>query len=288
MSDRNYVVELDSDDYHADKGFGDEILFSKSRAHTLLAKSPAHVKAEHPILTPQAVREVEDRFDLGNAVHAVILEGNEDILVRLEHKDYRSSAAKDDRDMARADDKIPMLADQHDRVLEMVAAIREQAPTFFVGGKPEVTIVWTGAHGCRWKARLDYLVTTPGLEACHDLKTTRYSASPEAWSRSMVSIGADIQSVIYRQGMRAVFELDIPLTFVVVETTPPYAMSFHDLSPALIKLAEERADFAARTWVRCLKSGIWDGYPKQICYAEPAGYAETAFYERMYRDEESS
>jgi hypothetical protein len=179
----------------------------------------------------------------------------------------------------------------------MVAAIREQAPTFFVGGKAEVTIVWTGPYGCRWKARLDYLVglTTatatfdPSISwACHDLKTTRYSASPEAWSRGMVSFGADIQSVIYRQGMRAVFEQDIPLTFVVVETNPPYAMSFHSLSPAAIKLAEEKVDFAARTWVKCLETGIWPGYPKQICYAEPAGYAETAFYERMYRDEEPS
>ncbi len=280
------VVQATANDYHADLVDTYQPCLSKSIAHTLITSSPAHAQSAHPKLNPKFQRHDEDRFDVGTCVHQLILEGDAGVWV-VNENDWRTKAAKEARDYARSMGKIPLLGKHWDAVQEMAEAIWEQLPFFdtpglFTAGTPEQTIVWV-ENGVTWKARLDWL--KDDLSACHDLKTTGRSASPEAWSKSMVSIGADLQHVIYRRGMKAVYGVDIPLTFVVVETSAPYAMCTFELAPAAVALAEQKVDFAAETWKRCLAADSWPSYPTKVVHVEPAAWAENQWFERTYRDE---
>lgn len=280
------TLAISSTDYHDEIGLADQPCLSKSTCHTLITSSPAHAKAAHPKLSPRFARTEEDKFDVGNAAHQLVLEGDAGVWV-VNEDSWRSGNAKEAKAYARSMGKIPLLSKYWDAVQEMAEAIWEQLPFFdtpglFTAGKPEQTIVWV-ENGVTWKARLDWL--KDDLSACHDLKTTGRSASPEAWSKSMVGIGADLQHVIYRRGMKAVYGVDIPLTFVVVETSAPYAMCTFELSPAAIALAEQKVDFAAETWKRCLAADSWPAYPTKVVHVEPAAWAENQWFERTYRDE---
>ncbi|MCZ7538275.1 MAG: PD-(D/E)XK nuclease-like domain-containing protein [Acidimicrobiia bacterium] len=86
----------------------------------------------------------------------------------------------------------------------MVAAAREQLaeldvdPLPFTEGKPEQTIVWEdGGATCR--ARIDWLHTDG--TAIDDYKTTSKSADPESFTRTLFSMGYDVQAAFYLRGL---------------------------------------------------------------------------------------
>jgi hypothetical protein len=282
------IVDISAADYHADK-VADAPSLSASVANILLNCSPLHAWHAHPRLNPDFVREDEDRFSVGTVAHALFLQG-EDVAVVVDAADWRTKAAKEERDAARAAGQVPLLAHQWDAVRTMVDAIRVQvdrfpiSPPLFTNGKPERTLVWEEPSGVVGRARADWLHLDGS--AIDDLKTTGASASPEAWSRTMLGFGADVQQAWYQRGARALMLGDTPeFRFVAVETRPPHALTVFSLAPDALAAANAKVEYALMTWRQCLASGDWPGYPRRVCYIQSPAWAENQWAEREYRDE---
>jgi hypothetical protein len=137
--------------------------------------------------------------------HSLIFEGIEKVSV-VDAPNWRTKAAKEARDEARAAGLIPLLPGQWTEVQAMVQAVREQLaeheadPPLFTDGKPEQTLVWE-EDGVLCRARLDWL--RDDVRAIDDLKTTSRSAHPAAYSHALFGVGGDVQAAFYLRGVRA-------------------------------------------------------------------------------------
>ena len=280
MIDRPGIYELSAEEYHADPCPTPSL--SSSIARTLLASSPHHAWWEHPRFNPGRVREEDEKFDLGTAAHAYILQG-ESRFVIIDAPDWRTKDARAERDAARAEGRLPILSHRWQDVLGMAEAAARQldnyedSPQPFTNGKAEETLVWReGDIWCR--ARLDWLHADH--RTVDDLKTTSASANPEAWSRTLFGAGADIQAAFYLRGVRAVFGIEGVFRFVVVENYAPYALSVIGLGPDALLLGEKKVLYAIEQWAWCLKSNRWPGYPTRTCWASLPAWEEARWVER--------
>lgn len=282
----NDILDLPADEYHADQ-VADVPSLSRSIAHILCTQTPAHARHAHPKLNPDFKREEAAKFDVGTSAHALLFHGEPGVEV-CAFSDWRTNAAKEQRDAARAAGRLPMLTDQWAETQAMVAAAREQlaeldvAPIPFADGKPERTLVWDD-DGVSCRARVDFL--HDDLATIDDYKTTSRSANPDAFIRTIFSMGYDIQAAFYLRGLEAVGgSPDADFRFVAQETFPPYALSVVSLGPAAMTIAEKKVTFAIATWRRCLERDEWNGYPTQIAYAELPAWEEAAWLERELRE----
>ena len=279
------ILDVPADTYHSDL-VADRPTLSKSVIQILLNASPAHARHAHPRLNPNYERTAESKFDVGNACHQVFLEGIDAVAV-LPYKDFKTNAAKDDRDQARADGRIPLLEKDYVRVEEMLVALRSRlallpAP-MFTDGQPEATIVWED-RGVACRARLDWL--TDDHREIHDIKTTSRSAKPEHWIRSsLFSIGADVQAQFYSRGIEAITGTRPEFSFYVIEDHAPYAGSIVRMSPAVCDLADRKINRALDLWRTCLEEDNWPAYDQRAAYAELLPWMESQWLEREMREE---
>lgn len=281
------LPDVDAATYHADQ-FGETPTLSAGIIRTLLTGSPAHAKAAHPKLNPAYESKQEEKFDVGLAAHRLLLEGENAIEVVVADN-WRTASAREHRDEARAYGRIPLLAADADKVVELAAAIRVQVaqvdadPPLLTNGQPEVTLTWD-EQGVAAKARLDWL--HDDLRAVDDLKTTSRTANPDMWARrTLYDHGCDIQAAWYLRGLRALEHPRTKWRWIVVETSPPYALSVITPSAAVLELANAKIDHALTIWKRCLETDQWPAYPPVLHVAELPVYEEARWLEREAREE---
>jgi len=240
---------LSAAEYHADPC--PEPSASSSILRKILSGSARHAWLAHPKLGG-AVQEPRSTFDLGTAAHALLLEGEDGIAI-VEADDWRTKAAREARDEARAAGKIPMLPEQAAECYAMVEAARDQLRPFGLLAEPapESTLIWRqGPHWCR--ARLDRFESRTVI----DYKTTARSARPGLVDRLVWSMGYDVQIAWYLDGATAVTGDDqIQHRLIVQEVTPPYALSVLALGPAAMGSARGRMRAAWNVWAGCLQKG---------------------------------
>jgi hypothetical protein len=283
------IYTLPASAYHADPCPAPSL--SSSIAKQICLASPLHAWQAHPRLNPAAVAEECEAFDIGTAAHARLLEPDaESAVTVIDAPDWRTKAAKEARDAARAAGRVPLLAKHASAVEAMVAAARGQLEAhrdggarMFLDGQPERTLIWED-DGVWCRARLDYLrLTGPGVDV-DDYKTCSTSANPEAWSRSLFQNGWDIQAAWYRRAVQHVIGADdVTFRYCVQETFPPYALSVIALAPDALVLAEKKCLYALDAWRRALAANHWPGYPAQTCYAIAPPWHEAAWLEKELR-----
>lgn len=273
--DQEGIYALTAEQYHADPCLNPSLNFSTAKVICL--ESPAHAWAAHARLNPAYTRDEKECYDLGTSVHSVLLEGVDKVEV-IDAADWRTKAAKEARDAARANGKIPLLPATHAKVLAMVAAVRGQlaehdtdgGSAMFTGGEAEQSLIWRdGGTLCR--ARLDYIrrdrltATTDGW--CIDDYKTAADANPDNWIRQMFRLGYDLQAAWYQHGHQAITGELSTFRFCVQETEPPYALSVIGLNTDTWTLAEKKRLYAVEVWNRCVKTNRWPGYPPRTCFA---------------------
>lgn len=282
------VYDMDEESYHADPC--PEPSLSSSIAKKILAFSPLHAWAAHPRLNPNREDEFADKFDLGSAAHSLVLHDPKKFEV-IEAPDYKTKAARDLRDAARAAGKIPLIEKNWLRVHAMAHAARlqldnhEEASDAFKNGKPEQTIIWKeGDIWCR--ARLDWLPDAGNI--FDDYKSTAASADPDTYARMMFNLGYDMQAAFYCRGIRALkLARDPTFRFIVQEIELPHALSVISLMPAAVELAQHKVERAISLWRSCLLSGTWPGYPNRTCYVDAPIWHEQQYLERDARVNET-
>ncbi len=244
--------------YHADPTPG--IALSNGIIKPLLQQSPYHAALQHPKLNPDCPRDDDTKFDLGTAAHALLLEGTDRCVV-IEADDYRTKAAREERDLAYADGKTPLLRAQYDAAKVMVQRARDyldrsELAGILAAGKPEQSLFWQ-QDGLWFKGRCDWL--THDRSVVLDYKTT--GLPPGKWQRAMIEHGYDTQSTLYPKGLSALGHQNTRFVFLVQETSEPFHCYLVEPAASLIELADMKIRRAARIWAECLRRNSWPSYP---------------------------
>jgi hypothetical protein len=246
--------ELSLEAYHRDIVPGGSLSSSGARA-LLDPGCPAqfHHDRQHP-------QPAKKEWDLGTAVHGIILGSGPEIVV-TEHSDWRTKAARDDRDAIRASGGVPLLFEDGEQVTAMAQAIRQHpiaGPLFAPGtGTPEQSLYWTDPEtGVMCRVRPDWLKHPPDLTLCVDLKTTK-DASPGGVSKAIADYGYHQQDAFYVDGIQAVLGLPARFVFVFVNKTPPYLITVRELSDADRAIGRAKNARALRIYAECERTGIW-------------------------------
>ncbi|MFI1525437.1 PD-(D/E)XK nuclease-like domain-containing protein [Streptomyces griseus] len=243
---------MSAEDYHADRNS-----ISSTGLRKILAPGcPAQLRydLDHP-------QPHKKEFDLGHAAHLLVLgEGPE--LEVIDAPDWKKVATRELRDLAYAEDKVPLLTKDHDMVQAMADAIRQHplaGPLFTPGtGVAEQSIFWTdSATGVRCRIRPDWLKQLPGLTLCVDYKTIK-SADPDTVSKAIRDHAYHQQDAFYTDGIWAALQPeDVRFIFVFQSKVAPYLITVRELADQDRDIGRARNERALRAYADCQATGVW-------------------------------
>jgi len=255
------VHDIDDAAYFADPAF------SHSDAKVLLA-SPARYRwvKDHP-----DERAYNAAYEFGHVVHALALGKGSEIVV-VDAGDWKTKAAREERDGALAVGAYPILRAEYDEAVECAASIRSHPLAAKLLGHVdavEVVGVWDDGD-VRRKAKLDAVSGRFGV----DIKTST-DASTDGFGRSAGKYAYASQDAWYRDALRACFGVDDPaFVFVVVEKFPPFLVNTIVLDPYDVELGGRRNRRAIDLYRECRDSGVWPGYGDGLNVATLPRWAE--------------
>lgn len=230
---------------------------SSSGARTIL-KAPALFRWQ------QEHRTYSDAFDLGSAAHKVVLGDETTRVVEIDAPDWRSKAAREERDAARVEGAIPLLAKDAATVRAMADAIRLHPVASALlrpgTGKPEVSVFWGDQ-----RARFDWLPDQPiGRRLIVPDYKTAADASESAFSRAVASYGYHQQAAWYTDALTAMGAPDPAFLFIVQEKEPPYLVNVFELDPEAMAIGTALNTRALALWRQCREDDQWPGYDPEI------------------------
>jgi len=253
----------------------------------LTQRTAAHAWLNSAWNTNYTEPEPTAAMELGTAAHALILEGR-DITASIYNADFRTKAAQEARDTARAAGLVPILRDKLPEFLELTSMAKAQIEAALSvslehDGKAEQPILWDipGMSGLQGKCKPDWQSNEKRLTL--DLKITDLSQA--AFLRGIAANGYDIQAAWYQRGTRAAFEVDTRFVFAIVENTAPiYPVYFVELDPAWLAIANAKIDLAVKKWRACLDAKHFPAYPQAVIRAEPPAWELAAAEELDAQD----
>lgn len=280
------IYDLTAAEYHSDPC--PQPSLSSSIAKTLIDQSPLHAWHQHPRLNPKFEPEQDSRFDLGSAAHMVLLERRSDGIAIVVADDWRTKAAREQRDAARAEGKFPILERHYSLVDSMVrVAIQFLETTELAGilelGFAERAVVWQ-ENDVWCRCRPDLLSEDHRIVL--DYKTTE-CASHESFTRQIGRMGYDLQAEFYVRGINATTGIEPTFVFLAQEITPPFACSLVALSNAYRAVGQSKVARALALWEQCTKTNAWPAYSARIAYAEPAPWQMIEMDEPRNSEQES-
>ena len=270
MSDETAkLIEMVPTDYYRDL-VGDCPSLSVSIAKKLIIDCPLRAWKAHPKLGNKP-DDPTDAMDFGTVVHSK-LSGVATSICVIEADDFRTKAAQQKRDEARANFQVPILARKIPHAEYAADAIRRccglSDPIFPLNGKWEQVIVWE-SHGVLCRAMLDHL----GDGYIFDLKVTSNANPSDGHLAGHIhDMGYDIQSAAYIEAVESVRpELvgRVGFYFGFVEPTEDHLCSLVKLDEAMLELGRMRWRRAKRIWNECLSTNHWPGYPPGVHLISP-------------------
>ena len=255
-------------EYQADKATPTPSL-SKGTIQRILTETMESARLYHPRLGGEVEKKDDSKLDYHSAVHAMLLEGGNGIEI-VAADDWRTKAAREARDAARAAGKFPILEHQHEKVATMAGVARKFIKDSILGNLMaeagfEQSLYWQETHGIWCRARTDIMSNDYSLVV--DLKGTEI-ASPEAFMRQMQVLGYDLQENFYKRGIRKITGIDPEWYFLVQQVKKPYSCYLVQTSTTMRELAERRVTRAINQWRVALNTDYWPGYDKTPYTAE--------------------
>lgn len=211
-------------------------------------------------------------FDVGHAAHAQVLGVGLDVVI-IEADDYKGKAAQQERRVAYAAGKVPVLTHEWAAVQAMAAKLRTHhtAGRLFVPGRghAERSLFWFDVEFGFWRrARLDWSMRLPdGRFAIVDYKTTEY-ASPSNISSALFKFGYYTQDPFYCDGVRAVgLGDDVVCLFVFQERRRPYLVTVAEVHPEDREWGRLQVRRGLDLYARCREANHWPDYADDIITA---------------------
>lgn len=273
---------LEEEAYHADPCPAPSL--SSHTAMGIIGKSLMHAWRGHPrspLFEPYTLGTAADR---GSAAHALLFGGKaiEPILA----DDFRSAAAREARDQARAQGRIPMLQRDIEGLSLMINPARDRFAGLHDGAYLcEQSAVWrSGETDAGWRrARMDTLSASRTLIV--DYKTTEGAVDALSCERRIADMGLQIQAAAYIEAVERLHpELlgRVRFIFQWQEQKPPYALSPPiEMSEAFVSLGRAQWQAACRLWDLALKHGSFPGYSPRPYLACPPPWELSRWEERM-------
>lgn len=265
------LLAIPAEEYHADPA--PQPSLSSSVAQILLRGSPLTAWYHHQRLNPDYREEQDGKFDIGRCAHSVLLEQDDSRIVTVDADDWRTKAARQAREQARAEGKTPLLARHHGDVMNMVEVAREflkncEITEYWNEADSELTAIWQEGS-VYLRARFDRLAKNH--RCIMDYKSTT-DASPEGFSRQITRMGYHLQEAFYRRAIRAFGDRDPAFVFLAQSVEPPYECTLHGCDPALRQVADAEIDRAVQLWRVCFTTNTWPSYGGRIHWTMPTNY----------------
>lgn len=281
MIDKPGSYRISEVDYHADNLCSVPSL-SRGTIKRLVMQTPRHAWYAHPRLNPNFKAEEKDIFDMGKAAHALFLEGLDKAVV-VAADSWRTKEAKEAKDKAHKEGKIPLLFEQYGRIKTMVGVAHESLANSELAirvedGDSELSYLWT-EHETQCKIRPDWI--SDDRTIILDYKTTGQLADPETYVSIITSTGLDIQDAFYGRGVNTIERSDPRFYFFVQETSEPYLCSLISLDEMFKDMGAQKVHKGIELWRRCMSTGKWPGYPRHIYTVEPRPWALSAWEMRQ-------
>jgi hypothetical protein len=203
-------------------------------------------------------------MELGTAAHNEVL-GVGPRIIRIDAPDWRTKAAKEQRDAIRAEGGVALLPADWDRVHDMATVLREHPVAGALlepgNGIPEQSLFWRDEPtGVMRRCRLDWITTLADGRAVIVEYKTAPSAAPDAFARSVASFGYHLQGDFQVAGADTLdlFDGQRPaLVHVVQERTPPYLIEVYQLDDEALDWGHRLARRALDIYARCVATGEW-------------------------------
>lgn len=217
----------------------------------------------------------DEVMENGTMIHLAALEQRllDERVSIIDASDYRTQAARNLRDDARANGLIPILYDRGPgsagasfvKLLAIRKALErsDAAPLLFGDdGENEISYTWEVEIGERvpCKGRADRVI--PG--SLIDLKSAP-TASPEGFQRSMATYGHHLRAAFYLDGW---MQQTVPeavghswdYVFVVVQKEPPHLVSVYQISERAIEWGHKLASRALNLYAKAIKEKEWPAF----------------------------
>jgi exodeoxyribonuclease VIII len=256
---------------------------SASGAYVLAKKCPSvfwHRSPWNPAFEPEPSKE----GDFGSAVHLALLQPElfERQVVIGNTDDWRTKAARELRDLARSEDKIPLLPKDLEAV-EAIAAKARRNPwiaDLLDGAQTEISYFWDAA-GIPCKARCDLLSRDGSVMA--DIKTS-HTADPYEVGLTIDALGWFLRDPFYRDGWKVVTGNTIQRYFyIVIDREPPNPITIGDISERGIEWGRLLIRRALRLFDRCMRDNDWPDFARDPITFELSSRTEW----RLAAEEES-
>ena len=259
MIDRAGVYDLSAVAYHEDPAPSPSL--SSSLAKVLLERSPKHAWVKHPRLGGLSGPPASRSMALGTVAHSVILEGDTSSVRIVDAPNFRTKAAREQRDLAMADGLTPLLLQDWKKVQRIVTASEEAGIGDLLSKCRTERTALAHQDGAWYRCRPDAVDEDAGI--IYDLKTTAIPGTPREWARRRIW-EYSMQAGFYRSVWELVSFVVPRFVFIVQETDPPYAVSQFEFDPLGCRHADLIAKRAMNLWAACMESDTWLAYPEGI------------------------
>jgi hypothetical protein len=206
--------------------------------------------------------EANPVYEFGTAAHTVILGSGPPVTV-VKHASWRSHAAQDEAEAARAEGAVPVLLKDWNTVLDMVEVLDAHpyaSQLLNTPGVAEPSLFWPDTPtGVARRARPDYL--HGDNEIIIDYKTCT-AAHPKAIAAAMWNNGYYMQAPWYQDAVTGLGLLDYwpEFIFIFQEKTPPYLVTVVSPDEEMLSRGRQRNREAIDVFYRCTTFDHWPGY----------------------------
>lgn len=228
-----------------------------------LLRSPAHYQAA---LNAKATETEEDRarFMMGSAIHSCVLESKTLTDIYAIKPAGMSFATKDGK-MWREYQTLPIMsADMAVEVDNISKAVLNHPLARGILNRcaEREAMLQADIDGVLCKGLIDALgKDASGFPIVVDLKSTQDARARKFRQRVEWDFHYDLQASLYTSLARECDRGDATPLWIVVETTPPYAVIIYQPSAELIDSGKRKLQTVLELWKSCNESGIWPGYP---------------------------
>ena len=280
---------------------GDKIpRLTQSLAKTLLTFSPRHTWLECPALNPVWQEDDDKKFDIGNIAHSLLI-GRGKRVQMIDADDWRTKAAKEEREALKAQGILGVLRKHHTTAEIMVDCAKIQLAEYrefdlmaaLKDCSGEVVVEWvqrafypfkvfeSQMAAVAMKTMIDLLSEKKRLVI--DYKTVGQSANPVEIPRVLTNFGWDVQAATHKMALDTVDPENAGRRthlFIAQESFPPYALTVAEITEAVMTIGTKKLLVAMEIWQECIESGNWPMYPARILRPEYPEWAENAWLKR--------
>jgi len=232
-----------------------------------LLRSPAHYRNPQKLESPALA--------FGSLAHAFVLEPH------VAEARYRPRADVDGRTKegkAVRDWEASLAAQQgiqfvsrsdYDAAVSIASAVRTHlgASALIAGGMAEAAGICDGFCDVNVRIKPDYRTD----KYIVDLKTTT-DARPDAFVRSVVNFGYEVQAAFYVDVAQAIDGLKRDFYWVAVEKDAPYAVAVYKASDEMLERGRQQYRKAIDLYKECASLDLWPAYSQQVQTLELPGW----------------